>query len=139
MKTCCSILYLNTLSSPINLTNRLFNKLPTLNQCGVAHPWHFSVLGNKTLCTVQKNSKKCSLALLHFLWRHLGRIFSISQVDFACLIKSSSLTSCLTSPSSLLPGAYSSAGATSQTDCCPAGMGLAAHRGPEAQSPCAFV
>lgn len=105
----------------------------------MAHPWHFSVLGNKTLCTVQKNSKKCSLALLHFLWRHLGRIFSISQVDFACLIKSSSLTSCLTSPSSLLPGAYSSAGATSQTDCCPAGMGLAAHRGPEAQSPCAFV
>lgn len=113
--------------------------LPTLNQYGVAHPWHFSVLGNKTLCTIQKNSKKMLSPTLAFLWRNSGRIFSISQVDFACLIKSSSLTSCLTSPSSLLLGAYSPAGATSQTDCCPAGMGLAARQGPEAHSPWAFV
>lgn len=84
-------------------------------------------------------TKNVKNALIHLSAPVAGRIFSISQVDFARLIKSSSLMSCLTSPPSLLLGAYSPTGATGQTDCCPAGMGLAARQGPEAHSPWAFV
>lgn len=139
LKTCCSIVYLNTLSSPINLTNRPFLHVANFESVwGSSSLAFFCAWQQNTLYNTEKLQKMLSPTLV-FLWRNSGRIFSISQVDFACLIKSSSLTSCLTSPSSLLLGAYSPAGATSQTDCCPAGMGLAARQGPEAHSPWAFV
>lgn len=114
-----------------------FFTLPTLKQQGYFIPGIFSFAWpQNTSNNAEKKQEKCCLLLL---WRHSGWIFSISQVDFARLIKSSSLMSCLTSLPSLLPGAYSPAGATGQTDCCPAGMGLAARQGPEAHSPRAFV
>lgn len=127
------------MSRPINLTSRPFFLHANSEAAGAPHPWHFSSLGNRTPWTMQEKTQKMLSSTPLLLWLRSGRIFSISQVDFAWLIKSSSLTSCLTSPPSLLPGVYSPAGATGQTDCCPAGMGLAAHQGPEAHSLWAFV
>lgn len=118
------------MSSPINLTSRPFFTLPTLKQQGRLIPGIFLCLATEHLEQCRKN------ALFHLSAPVAGQIFSISQVDFARLIKSSSLMSCLTSPSLLL-GAYCSTGATGQTDCCPAGMGLAARQEPEAHSPTA--
>ncbi len=130
------ILYLGTVSSPITLTSRPLFTLPTLKQQGHLIPGIFLCLATEHLKKCRKNVKN---ALLYSSASVAGWVFSISQVDFARLIKSSSLMSCLTSPPSLLLGAYSPAGATGQTDCCPAGMGLAARQGPEAHSPWAFV
>lgn len=125
------------MSGPINLTSRPLFHIANSEALGAPHPWHFSSPGNRTPSTMWKKTLK--KVLFQFSAPLADRIFSISQVDFARLIKSSSLMSCLTSPPSLLQGAYNPAGATSQTDCCPAGMGLVAHQGPEAHSPWAFV
>lgn len=141
-KTCSPILYLGTVSGPINLTSSppppfffffYSSALPTLKQrVGSSTQAFFCARQRHTFNNARRIKKKrrpSKNVPFHSSAPVSGRIFSISQVDFARLIKSSSLMSCLTSPPSLLRGAYIPAGATSQTDCCPAGMGLAARQG----------
>lgn len=141
------------MSGPINLTSRLpptffifhSSTLPTLKQRGGSSTlaffcaWQRHTFNNARRIKKKEKRRPSKNVPFHFSAPVSGRIFSISPVDFARLIKSSSLMSCLTSPPSLLWGAYIPAGATSQTDCCPAGMGLAARqglRGPPSPSFC---
>lgn len=140
------------MSGPINLTSRppllfFFSFFHVANSEAAGwflDPGIFLRLATAHLQQCKEDKKKKrgdpqKMFLFHFSAPVSGRIFSISPVDFARLIKSSSLMSCLTSPPSLLWGAYIPAGATSQTDCCPAGMGLAARqglRGPPSPSFC---
>lgn len=145
-KTCSPVLYLGTVSGPINLTSSPLPPAPSFFFL-FFHVANSEAVGwfldpGIFLCPATAHLQQCKEDKKKFLKRRpsknvpfhfcapvSGRIFSISQVDFARLIKSSSLMSCLTSPPSLLRGTYIPAGATSQTDCCPAGMGLAARQG----------